>query len=352
MLNGENGSGNEKGVLGRFVAGSTTGSITGGIIDEANITDSSEQQTILNGSSYTLPDATNGRSTLTFTAASQSGPATFVLYDIDANRMFMIETDNPRAQSGDVRKQLISTFGNTSFSGYAEVTYEQGYESSSGIVNGYDAILIQATASSKGNGVVTGTVNQFYNDENGTFQSGGNPIGSTSTTTFDPSNPGRATITIPGSSDTMISYYYNTGYAFQLDFNGSEGYLATGWSEPQTQPASPPFSDANIDGKVMSGDMWRMEQDANDNIGEATSSSGSITGSSTKAGEGTFDWDQALSGLGYSWLSTTYGAYSVTSGGTAALTCIDITPIASGATGKAVCIENTSSDPKISIFEQ
>jgi hypothetical protein len=357
-MDGEDGNGDPEATLGRFVASSTpatnakNGSITGGVIDQAKITSSSETESALSSSSYALPDATNGRAAFTF--STSSGTADLEMYVIDANRMFMIETDDPKAQSGEVRKQIVTSYGTTAFTGSPFVTYEQGYEYSDGSLSGYDSMVMQATGSSTGDGVVTGTVNQMYQDENGDYQAGGKSIGATSTVTIDnTTNLGRATITVSGSTDTMIAYYFNTGSAFQLDFNGSHSYLATGWTEPQTETT---FTNAAVAGTYLMGQMARMEPDANDNVGEwILSSSGCttsggvtycpLTGDTTTVGVGTFTYDQSNS-MSYNWDTTVTGTGSYLVGsGSKGISCVVISAT------RTVCIFNKDL-PSVMILQQ
>jgi hypothetical protein len=353
MSNGEDGSGIPEATLGRFVT--SGGSVTGGVADDATVTGTSETEMTITGGSYTVPDATNGRSTMTVSmsytvgANTETYTGTSEIYVIDANRMFMINTSDQKASSADVRKQIVTSYTGTGAGSF--VTYEQGYDYSNPGNPQYDAMIVQASSTGTG-----GTVNQMYQDNNGTY-SAGQGIGSTSTVSFDSNNPGRATITVAGSSDTMIAYYFNTGSSLMLDFNGRESYLATGWTEPQTQPAAPPFANVNVVGSYVMGKLPDIRSNENENIGElALASGGGMTGSQTEVsvGSGSFTWDQSLnsSDMGYSWLSTTYGAFSLTQSGTAFSTCIVIDPVASGATGKFVCIENASSSANVSVIEQ
>jgi hypothetical protein len=334
-LNGENGSGIPQATLGRLVTSS--GSVTGGIADEAKVSDSSVTTTTVTGGSYTTPDATNGRSTLTFTVSGES--VSFEVYTIDANRMFMIQTTDQKAQVADVRKQLNAPYSASGLNG-SSVTYEQGFEYSSGSrsVTGYDSMVLVAS----GNGTGVGTVNQIYQDENGTYQAG-QGIGSTSTTSFDSSNPGRATMTVTGSTDTMIAYYFNTGSAFQFDFNASGGYLATGWTEPQ----SGTFTDAAVAGNYLFGQLPRPEPTSNGNAGEVTlSNSGNLTGGITTAGVGDFSYDESLS-MTYIWDTTVTGTGSFLVGsGSKGMSCIVISST------KDACIFNGDDSPSVAILQQ
>jgi hypothetical protein len=347
-MQGENGSGTPKAYVGRFSAGTEsstggTGGTAGGSITNGYLDGMRADQTGDNGGaftgSYTAPSSTTGRFTLAITPTG-GGSATFAAYVIDANRMFLLETAGDSGlQAGDMRTQLNAPYSGTGITG-SFVTYEQGYEysSSSNSVTGYDSMIVQST----GNGTGVGTVNQIYQDENGTYQAG-QGIGSTSTTTFDTSNPGRATMTVTGSTDTMIAYYFNTGSAFQLDFNASQGYLATGWTEPQ----SGTFTDTAVAGNYMLGQMPPMQASQSGNVGElALSSTGNITGGITTAGQGDFSWDQSIS-MSYAWDTTVTGTGSFLVGsGSKGLSCVVI-----GAT-KTACIINGDSSPAVMILQQ
>jgi hypothetical protein len=342
MLNGENGSGQPEAILGRFynASGTAAGILTGGVADDANITDQSETEITLTGGTYTIPDATNGRSTITFTVPGST--PTLEAYVIDANRMFMIETDDAKAQSADVRKQLVTSYTGNATGSY--VTYEQGYMLDGDYTYTYYSMIVQASSS----GSNVATVNQMYQDNNGSYKAGGSDIGSTSTTTFDQTagNAGRATIAVSGSTDTMIAYYYNTGSAFQLDYNGNDNYLATGWTEPQTQTT---FTDAAVAGKYLLGSMQRMQAVQDDTAGEFNMlSSGSISTNLTEADEGVFIWDQPATWT-YSWDTTVPGTGSFLvagTGDTGGDSCMVINST------KLVCTPNADSWPGIAIIEQ
>jgi hypothetical protein len=311
----------------------------------------------LSGGSYTLPDATNGRSAVTFIVpGANGGTAGLEAYVIDANRMFVIQTADAKAQSGDVRKQLVTSFGTTTYTNSPAVTYEQGFGYSNPSAPGYYSLVIRGTSGSTGNGVSTGTVDQMYQDSNGTYQAGGDAIGSTSTTTFDTNNPGRATITVSGSTDTMIGYFFNTGSAFQFDFNGSQSYLATGWTEPQTETT---FTYAAVAGTYLFGGLPQMEPGSNGNVGEwVLSSSGCttsggvtycpLTGDVTTGGEGSFSYDQSLnSGMTYNWDASVPGTGSFLSGTSPkGLSCVVISAT------RDVCIVDGDDSPGVGILQQ
>jgi hypothetical protein len=361
--NGESGGGFPSAGLGLFNA--SNGTVNSGYFDGYTLNDSSEQTLTFTGGSITTPDSNYGRSTLTLT--STSGPGTFAVYVIDANRMFIQMTNVAKAQSGDMRKQQQTADTAAVLLDGSSVLYSQGVDgNSSGGVSGYNSMLLQVSAAPSSTYVSVGTVNQDYGDDNGCFDDGGGENtsncnknkedGITVTITLDSSNPGRATFS-PGGSDSAFFYFFKAGSALYLDLNGANHHLETGWLEAQTQPSSLPFANANIAGKYVSGQLPRLNSGDNDNIGVYTLDSiGGGTGSNTLGNAGSLQWNQLSSAMGYSigysWLSTAYGAFSETMNGTASESCIDITPVTSGATGKAVCIENTSQGANVTIMEQ
>ena len=348
----DNGSVNPMGNVGRFTAGAESatggtggapgGPITNGYYDIFISGGSSEMANSYAGT-YTVPDATTGRFTASITSTGSSHPGSYAVYIIDANRMFMIETDpvstSGTMQSGDIRLQQQSANTVAALLDGASVLYGQGYEYTSGSVSGYDSNLSQVSGT--GNGTLT--VNASYSDSNGSYQPG-QRNGQTVSVTFPatPSAPGRATFS-PGS-DTVYFYFFGAGSAFYLDFNGAEGYVETGWLEQQTQTT---FTNATLAGSYMTGKIPALKANSNDNIGEAIAASdGTVTGSQTTAREGDFEWDAPIAGTGYAWLSPTYGAFSLTQEGTPISSCIVITST------KDVCLDNTSGGASVSILQQ
>ncbi len=346
-LDAEDGSGNPEAVLGRFynASGTAAGSLTGGIADLAEISATSVMEIPFTGGSYTTPDATNGRSTLTF--AVSGGSAVFEAYAIDKNRMFVIETDGVKAQSGDVRKQQQTTYSGTNLSG-PFVLYTQGQQYTGGAWSYYSTIM-QGT----GNGIVSAgtgsiTINQDYKDNNGTYSVGsdtGGPIDAT----FDAANPGRSTFS-PGGDQAYL-YFFNTNSAFELDFNGSEGYLEKGWIEPQSEST---FTYAAVAGTYLFGQLPRTEPGSNGNAGEfinSSCSSGSsscgATGGITTAGQGDFSYDQSIGSGTYNWDTTVTGTGSFLYGtGSKGLSCMVISAT------RDACIFNGDDSPSVGILQQ
>jgi hypothetical protein len=339
--NGENGSGTPQATVGRFVT--SGGGVTGGVVDEAKVSDSSVTNTTLTGGSYTTPDATNGRSTLTFTVSG--GSVSSEVYVIDANRMFMIQTTDAKAQSGDVRKQQQATYSGTNLSG-PFVLYTQAYDGS-----GYESEIQQGT----GNGVVSSgigsaTINQSYADESGTYAVGddtGGPINFT----FDSTNPGRTTVSA-GSNGSAYMYFFNNNSALMMDFGTNNGgFLETGWLEPQSQTT---FTYAAVAGTYLFGGLPQMEPGSNGGVGEfilsscsSSSTSCGLTGGVTTGGEGDFSYDQSIGSGTYNWDTTVTGTGSFLSGtGSKGLSCMVISAT------KDVCIFNGDDSPSVAILQQ
>ena len=185
-VQGENNSGTPKAYVGRLTASTGNGSggtITSGIMDGMRLDQSGDSAGTLASGTYTAPDA-NGRVTLTLIPTGQTTGQTFVVYIIDANRMFMLETAGDTGLlAGDMRTQQQSSYSGSNLSG-AFVFYTQGFEYSNNSVSGYDAGVSQAT----GNGAGNVTINQSYQDSDGTYQVG-KENGATVGVTFDSANP-------------------------------------------------------------------------------------------------------------------------------------------------------------------
>jgi hypothetical protein len=294
-MQGENSSGTPKAYVGRFAA--SGGTINSGIIDGMRLDQTGDDGGTFAGT-YTAPNTTYGRFTLTITPTGQSSSVTMAVYIIDANRMFMLETaGDSGVQAGDVRKQLQTSYSGANLNAKF-VLYSQAYEYSNGSVSAYDSYVFQGTGNSTG-GL---TINQSYSDKNGTYQVGGEDGGPIAVT-FDTSNPGRATFS-PGGSDSVYLYFFNNNSAIELDLS-SNGYLESGWVEAQSQTT---FTDAAVAGNYMLGQLPPMSATQNGNVGEFDlSSAGGITGGITTAGEGYFTWDQAQT-MTYSWDTSVAGA--------------------------------------------
>jgi hypothetical protein len=344
---GENSSGTPKQSVGRLTlsaesatggpGGVPGGTVTSGIIDGMRLDQTGDKGGTIASGTYTVPNS-NGVYDVTVLATGQTSGSSFVVYVIDANRMFILETaGDTGVQSGDVRTQQQTSYSNSSFNGSA-VLYGQAYEGTSGAISGYDSFIYQFS----GNGAGAGTVNQSYDDSNGKYDVG-KENGPGPAITFDSANPGRATFS-PGT-DSGFLYFYDTNSAFYLDLNGggSPNFLESGWFLPQTQTT---FTNAALAGTYLTANMNEKSGDAS--VGEAVlSSTGSITADQSTGGENSFDWDESQTGVTYSWLSSTYGAFSIVeTGQSSGLTCMVITSTS------AVCMEGTNGSAKMSTFQQ
>jgi hypothetical protein len=339
-MQGENGNRAAKAIVGRFTAGSGSasgGAITGGIMDGMSVDGTGDKGGTATGT-YTAPDSTTGRFKITLNPAGGSS-TTWEAYIIDANRMFVIETAGDSGLlAGDMRMQQQS--GNTAAAllNGPFVVYEQGLGYQNGRIAGYGSTIMRGT----GNGAGSMTVNASYDDNNGTAASGDE--NGTYTLTLDSANTGRTYFSPGGGGDTVYLYFFNVNTAFFLDLNGNKGNLSAGWVEAQKQTT---FSDSALAGSYLIGEMPAMEATQDGQVGVVTvSSSGSITGNMTKAGQGEFRWDQSQTGMSYNWLSTTYGTFSVSGGGGGGSTCMLI------GGGKVVCIDNTDTTPGVTVLQQ
>ncbi len=316
--------------------GAAGGTISSGYRDGMYIKKTSNGGGAFTGS-YTAPDSTTGRFTIT-TNFGAGFTGVDVGYIVDANRMFLLETvGDGGVQSGEMRTQQQASYSNASFNG-AAVFYGQGLEYTSGSVSGFDSLIFQVS----GNGAGTLTVDQSYQDADGTYKDG-NANGAALPVTFDSSNPGRATFS-PGT-DSGYMYFYNTNSAFYVDLNGGGGlnYLETGWLEPQTQAT---FTNAALAGTYMLGEVHLKPGDTS--VGEAVvASNGTITASVSTGGQNSFSFDSAQSGLSYTWLNSTYGSFSLTqTGQSGGETCMVITA------SKDICMDGTSGSAKMSVLQK
>jgi hypothetical protein len=249
--------------------------------------------------------------------------------------MFLLSIDPASGNGivdGDMRTQQQSSYSGANLSGNF-VLYWQGYGYQNGSVAGYGSTVLQGTGDGAGNF----TINQSYDDNNGTYAVG-NEVGGPIAASFDSSNPGRAYFS-PGNG-MIYMYYFNNNNAFFLMLNGgSPSSLDTGWLEPQTQTT---FTNAALAGNYLVGRLPIMEPSASIGIGEWDfNNANNVTGAGTTAGAGVFTYDVPVSGMTYSWLSTTYGTFSDTGRSCAVINST-----------RAACISNTNTTPLVIILQQ
>jgi hypothetical protein len=335
QLSGEDNGNGPRLNVGRFSA--SGGSVTSGVADQVKGTQGTLQNTVFTGGSYTLPSspsfATYGRYTLTFTASA--GSVDYAVYVIDSNRMFMLGTDAGNGTAaGNMRTQQQATYSASNLDSNF-VLYEQGYEVSNGSLSGTYSQVYQGA----GNGAGNLTINESYQDDDGTFATGnGN---GTLPVTFDTTNPGRVTFTAGSSSAFLYMYDNNSAFIMTASSNGDAD---TGSIESQTATT---FTDAAVAGNYMLGGLPPESPQADGIVGEVdVLNAGTITSNISIAGEGGFSYDQAQSGLSYTWLSNVYGTLSTANNGQTSQTCIVIT------SSKAVCISNTDPSPSVTILQQ
>jgi hypothetical protein len=163
----------------------------------------------------------------------------------------------------------------------------------------------------------------------------------TGTLAFDSSNSGKATI----NSSTSFLYFFDNMSAFELSFDTNHSYyLETGRIEPQTQTT---FTNAAVAGTYLYGRVAPLAADKDNQAGEVSvSSSGALTGLISAAGVGNFSWDESQNVGNLTWLSSTYGTFSIPEGGTDVAACAVIS------SEKIVCIDGSSSSATMIILQK
>jgi hypothetical protein len=333
--NGESGSGVPEGSL--ILLSASSGTVNSGYADQLKA-GSADSNLTFTGGSFSTPDSTYGRSTLTLNASGGSG--TFAVYLIDANRGFVLEISDQKAQSGDLRKQQQSSYSDANLSGPA-VFYNQEYfwNTGSNTAFGYKGEINQVSFNSAG----TMTLNADYSDINGTYQAN-TETGATGTFTFDSSNPGRATVPF-GGSEIGYFYFFDHNSALYMSSTFAGGDLASGWLEPQTQTT---FTDAAVAGNYMFGMLPVLEPTTSIPIGEISQlSNGTFSGDVTLGGQGSFSYDQSIASTTYAWDTTAPNTGSFLEGsGSSGTSCIVISST------KDACIINTDNPPSVMILQQ
>jgi hypothetical protein len=295
-----------------------------------------------NCGTYTTPNSTTGRFTVSIPVVIAGIPitGTNVIYIIDANRAFMMTTvGDGGVQVGDVRTQQQSTYSGANLNSNF-VLYSQSYGYQGGSIVGYGSSVFQGS----GDGTGGLTINQSYDDKNGTYKVGdsnGGPI----SVNFDSSNPGRASFS-PDGSDSVFMYFFDNNNAFFLDLSvgGNTTQLQTGWVEAQTQTT---FTNDAIASTYMLRQMPPMQATQNDIVGQfALDNAGNITGAITSANAGSFSFDQSAS-LNYAWDTTATGTGSFLVGsGSKGLSCVVIKAT------KAACTINGDTSPGVLILQK
>jgi len=318
--------------VGRFSAAS--GSLTNGYMDGMRLGQTGNKNASFTGS-YGTVSGTTGRFTLSLTTAK--GTNNLAAYIINANRIFLLTTDAAGANSmmaGEMRKQQQSSYAGANLNSNF-VLYNRGFEYSGSSVSGYDSGIMQAT----GNGAGSITINRSYQSSNGTYHPD-EENGVTLAVTFDSSNPGRAYFSV--DTDTIYWYFFDNNSAFHL--NLGTNYLETGWMETQTQST---FTNAALAGTYLFGRLAPISAEKDDQVGVVSvSSGGALTGLISSAGMGNFGWDQSQSIGSLTWLSSTYGTFSIPEGGTEVGACAVIS------SEKIICLDGSSDSATMEIMEK
>jgi hypothetical protein len=316
------------------ILSAANGQLTG-VFDGANLGDTAPENYTLTGT-YTAPDPTTGRFTetriSTDTASNVQYNGQDVLYIYDANNIYRLQTvGNGGMQVGALDEQTASSYAAANIFSGPFVSNGQGYEITSKSNSGNTSFLEQGTADGAGNL----TVNQSYQDVNGTYSNGAEN-GITTSVTFDATNPGRATFTPPGGGFGYL-YFYAKNTASELIFNPTNGYLEAGNVANQTQTT---FTDAALAGNYLHASQAILEPTEYIIGGEFDlDDAGNVTGSLTTTGENIFTWDVPVTTT-YEWdpsAGSTTGAFLIGSGSGTAASCVVVSDV------RALCIENATS---------
>jgi hypothetical protein len=309
-MTGESGSGVAKAMAGRFDGGSS-GSVTGGYADSAvGGSTAMNSGSVANTSTYTTPDATTGRATLSLVTAGGTG--NFALYVIDANRAFILQTDSSSGlQSGIVHKQQQSSYSASNVNGNMAL-YFQGIQfanAPSTTSTGFYSEVFQGSS----NGAGSVSLNQSYENVNGAYLVNQSVGGGSAPLSFDSGNPGRVVVTT-GNSSTTILYLYDTNSGFEVSTGGNPYPVEWGYLEPQTQTT---FTNAAVAGNYMNGNLPITQAGPAAKVGQynLNSVSSSSTGNISIGARSIFAFDRPVT-LNYFFDNTVPGTGSLTTSGT------------------------------------
>jgi len=337
------GTGNvDKSSVGRISFAASGLTVTGGAIDTAKAGNSTLSSATITGGSFTAPDSTTGRFTMTLEGLKSGNSVTwdFAGYVQGANHLLILRTDpiGPGdLGSGEAYKQQESSYSGANLKG-GLIFYTQALEfdtTGSTGPTGYYSIIYAGSGDGTGNL----TIAQSYMSENGTYTAGGTT--GTVAVTFDSTIPGHATIGV--QSGTIDLYFFDTDSAFEMSLGGGENPVESGRMEPQTQSA---FTDAALAGTYMMTEIAPLEVNALDQNGELTvGSDGSLQGQFTSGGEGTYNFDQSFSAT-YAWDTTATGTGTFLAASPASWSCAVISST------RFVCVDQTAQPPAMRIFQQ
>jgi hypothetical protein len=345
QLTGETSTGSPSSSVGRFTAPSTPGNtVSSGSVDSAAGAPAVVTSNTFSSGSFSAP-ATTGRLTLALPIGASAATENLVAYIVDANRAFLLQTDSASGtSSGLLRTQKQATYSNTNLTGNF-VVYEEGNYYASGSLPGYYVGLIEATGGTpSGNNF---TVNQSLENIAGTFEND-NANGATSVT-FDASNLGRVTYT--AGTDTGTTFGASAGYWYLYDTNSAltlnvvtTGGIQTGELLPQTQST---FTNAALAGTYALGQLPELSTSSTAYAGVfSVVSNGTTTATVTEAGKNFLDWQLPETGSTYTWVSPTYGDFTLTDASSNHYGCIVISAT------KFACINEIGKSSYVQIFQQ
>ncbi len=336
-LSGVTDTGGSKATIGVLNLGAS-GSISGGQTDTIKANGTVSTATGYSGT-FTTPDTTTGRWTITTT---NNGSFSYIVYQVDANRALALSTDGLGSMvSGNVRKQLQSSFSNANLNGNFVVYFHATEFDSTPAVNGYKSQILQG----KGDGATGMSIN--YHMVDSVTVSGGvksSPTlapDNTGAQTMSVAGNGRSLLTPNGSTSSVYFYFYDNNAAMLSDATSG---ISVGWVEPQTATGS-----TDISGDYIIYKMYNSEPTAGDNVGALHLSGGTIVGTNDSANQGYYFWEAPFQPNGSNPTYGSLGSYAqVTLGNTGGSMTIDCVAITAT---KMVCISNDDT-PNIEILTQ
>jgi hypothetical protein len=380
-LTGEDSSGYPESIVGsaQYTAGtsSTTGTITG-VMDMVENA-STDFSLALTG---TTPSGSGtdafGRTTMT-AGPSTSEENTTVVYMTNNTKgqMLLMGTQAHNGTSdadfviGEARKQVATNIAASYPFAGSGIVYAEGTKDVSGSTPAYKAMMDQFTGSSSG--ATTITINSGITNNAGTFSLDANSAsgGITGVTMTYTANASTGRVTITGQTGIYFYLYDTNSAAVLFADSGKSGTGVnnlTGWIEPQT--ASGTWAASNFASSYF---MYKIDNGNYNNDSQTTAltldGSGNISSfASDEGGQSWASWDEGMTG-GNGTTATaavvpdttdgTYGFFDVnfTSGTTTTTEsyCYAISVDAatkSGAKGKLVCLDASSSNPIVNVIQE
>ncbi|MGA8767155.1 MAG: hypothetical protein WB559_09055 [Candidatus Acidiferrales bacterium] len=237
------------GLVGRFTV-NPDGTVSQGLVDAADIFNGNDLTNALTTGGSTAPDA-SGRGTLTLNITGESGPVKFAYYEVNPQKVYLLEIDagssgNVSVLTGEARAQGTLPFAGGAASGTSVFGLIGG--------DGLD-FLTPVPSATIGQLVISGTSATAPSDLND-FASTHAGVSSSGTVTFD-LNTGRGTITFSGGFnagflDSVVFYLESSGQGVMLDTTATNQFTLNealvGDFVPQTGSS---FGNASLNGNFM-----------------------------------------------------------------------------------------------------